>query len=1182
MRRTSINLRRVDVKLNVWLAVVICGMFLVCRVASAQVDQGTITGVVDDTSNAAIPGARVTLTDTDTGLALQSNANGSGIYVFSPVKIGNYKLTATAPGFATTDRGNLHLDLQERLNVVLVLKTGSVSETVTVNSEVPLLQTQEGSVGQVIDSKTLNDTPLNGRNWVFIAQLTAGVDPTFGGTRGSGTGDFIANGQSGEQNNFILDGVDNNSNLVDFLNGASYIIRPPPDALAQFKIQTSNYSAEFGHSAGAVVNASVKSGTNQIHGGLWEYVRNTDLDAKNWNALTNPPYHENQFGAALGFPIFKNRLFYFGDTEANRISIAQVNTLSVPTPLERTGDFSELLNKSLTGNANPIYLYVPNSGGNTDKTGQSTVNRQSCNGVANVLCPNQIDPIALKILNLYPAPAGPNAGLTYNNLVENVSQENNIYQWDQRLDYDFSQKDQAFVRFSYSHGLVDSQLPLGPTLDGSGYGGYKQSSLAENFVFSETHIFVPSLVNEVRFGYNWGYFSYLQPNANVDLAAQLGFGNVPYSPGNGGLPTTSVGGITRFGTVGFEPGEESQNVYQIQDNITKVIGNHSLKAGVQLENLRFFYSQSASERGAYNYTGTYTSSPATSISTGSGIADFLVNQMHTASITNALDINDQESYNSAYLQDDWRATPRLTLNLGVRYDFYQPYKEMSGSQSNFVVNGPLGIGFGSAVYQITAKSQQIHPVSPAFVNLLSANNVSIQYVNRDRLLNPQYLNFAPRLGFAYQLDSKTVINGGTGIFYGGLQSEGNGNLGSNYPFTVSDSIPAPSCSAGNCPSIGITIENGLESLIAGGLQNSASFPGFHATDLNPKTPYTMDYNLSFQSAFSNSLVATISYVGNLSRHIELYHAPNTAPIILPAGKSATAYLPFPGLGGTGQISYSGVGTYNSLQTKLEKQYANGLSFLATYTWAHALDDSSDAGGLQSGIGQRQRALFPDIAEFTNSAFDVRHRVTVNGNYALPFGRERAFLSHDSRLTDIALGGWSMSLTFIDQTGIPFTVTPNVGGPSNGSARAIPMRNPFAPGGSPDPSNPNAICASSTRNKINWYNPCAFANPLPGNLVPAAGITTAAGTLPFLGGVSNFIYGPGYNRANVSLFKNFATWEKQYLQFRADAFNIYNNPSYGNPSTTNDNSNGGVITTTKNLQNNTPDARFFQLSAKYVF
>lgn len=473
-------------------------VLLVSNAAWAQVDQGTITGVVQDSSGAVVPNAQVTVTNTDMGLILQGTTNGSGVYVFSPLKIGNYTVAATAKGFQTTQRENLHLDAQQRLNVVMALKPGAVSDTVTVTDEVPLLQTQSSAVGQVISTDVINNTPLNGRNWVYIAQLTAGVAPPLGNTRGSGSGDFVANGQRAEQNNFILDGVDNNTNLVDFLNGSSYVMRPPPDALSEFSLQTSNFSAEFGHSAGGVMNASIKSGTNQIHGDVWEYLRNTNLDAINWNAGPDakvPPYHQNQFGATLGLPIWKNKLFYFGDIEINRISISNPTPISVPTALMRQGNFSELLNGSLTGVGAPTLLYEPNS---------ADINQPMvCNGQQNVLCPNQINAVASRILNLYPVPNA-NSGKTYNNYIVNLGNSDNIVQWDQRLDWNIKPSDQAYARYSYLHEIKTNGLPLGPLLDGSGYGGQYDTNLAMNFMGSETHIFAPTLTNEFRFGYNWG------------------------------------------------------------------------------------------------------------------------------------------------------------------------------------------------------------------------------------------------------------------------------------------------------------------------------------------------------------------------------------------------------------------------------------------------------------------------------------------------------------------------------------------------------------------------------------------------------------------------------------------------------------------------------------------------------
>jgi len=1153
-----------------------CLLLFTTRGALAQIDQGTITGVVQDSSGAVIPNASVSLTDLDTGLVLQVKSNASGLFTFSPIKIGNYSISVSSPGFQSYTQTNLHVDVSARLNVPVSMQPGAVTQTVTVNTAPPLLQTQEGSVGQVISTQAINDTPLNGRNWVYIAQLTAGVAPPFGNTRGSGSGDFVANGQRAEQNDFVLDGVDNNTNLVDFLNGASFVVRPPPDALAEFKIQTSSYSAEYGHSAGAVVNASIKSGTNQIHGDLWEYFRNTNLDAQNWNAQTIPPYHENQFGATLGLPIIKNKLFYFGDAEANRISIGQTNVLSTPTPLMRTGDFSELLNTGLTGSAHPIYLYQPNSGGNSDPTGQSPVNRLSCNGQPNVLCANQIDSIAQKILNLYPAPNA-NAGKIYNNLVENVAQANNTWQWDQRVDWNVSAKDQAYVRYSYLHNIVNNQFPLGNILDGSGYGGGQNRNLAENFMLSESHVFTPSLTNEFRFGYNWDSVSFLQANSNTDVSAELGLGGVPFSPGLGGLPSGQIYGLTYWGSPGTSV--ESQNVYQILDNVTKIAGNHSLKFGASFQAIRFFYIYYAAPRGQYTYSGTYTSSPASQFTTGYGAADFLANQMNGAYFSKAPVVNDAEWYDSGYAQDDWRLTSKLTLNLGVRYDYFQPYKENSGSQANFVVTGPLGIGTGSGTYQIVSKAQNVS-LGTVFPSVLAQNNVAIQYVSNDRLVTAQEANFAPRIGFAYQPDNKTAVHGGFGIFYGGLQSEGNGNLGSNFPFALQASIPAPNCAAGDCPSIGVTLENGLSEQLSGGLQNFVSYPGFHATDAHIKTPYTVSYNLSAQRALSNNLVASLSYVGNFSRHLPQYYDPNTSPVLLAPGLSTQTYQPFPTLGGIGTINYSGVSTYSSLQAKLEKRYSSGLSFLATYTWAHALDDSSDAGGLESAIGDRNMKIIPVIDEYTNSDYDVRNRFTFNGNYELPFGRGRAYMNR-SGWADWVAGGWSSSLTFVAQTGTPFTVSPDIGTASGGSARAILISDPFAAGGSPDPSNPGVTCASSTRNKTNWYNPCAFANPLPGNQITSP-VTDTATAIKYLGGRSNQIYGPGYNRVNMSLFKNFPTWREQYLQFRADAFNLFNHPSLNNPSTTSNSTNGGEITGPKFFQNNTPDARFFQLALKYQF
>ena len=384
----------------------------------AQTDQGTITGLVQDPTGAAIANANVTLSNVDTGLVLKSTADGGGVYVFSPIKIGNYKVTAGAPGFGTTTETNLQLSIQQRLNVVITLKPGAAVETVNVTTETPLMQTQEGSVGQTMDTRTINSVPLNGRNWVFIAQLAAGVVPPEG-SRGAGKGDFNANGQRAEENNFILDGVDNNANVVDFYNGASFVAQPPPDALAEFKVQTSDYSAEFGHAAGAVVNASIKSGTNSFHGSLWEYLRNTAFDTYNWNdnqlkqsGAPVPAYHENQFGATFGGPLLKNKLFFFGDVQANRIAFKESgNFWSVPTARMRQGDLGELLDRTKTDN-NPVQLYYQTANAAPQPVPNNClVTSSSCTAQISGI---QVNQTALKFLNYYPTPNA-NSSKTYNN-----------------------------------------------------------------------------------------------------------------------------------------------------------------------------------------------------------------------------------------------------------------------------------------------------------------------------------------------------------------------------------------------------------------------------------------------------------------------------------------------------------------------------------------------------------------------------------------------------------------------------------------------------------------------------------------------------------------------------------------------------------------------------------------------
>ena len=1198
-----------------WMTIALAALLLApARFAVAQLDQGTITGVVQDQTGAVIGGASVTLTNLDEGLVLKSKTDSAGIYVFSPIKIGNYSVSASAAGFQTTTQTNIHLGLQQRLNVVVALKPGAATETVTVSTEEPLMQTQESSVGQTMDAQAINSVPLNGRNWVFIAQLSAGADPPEG-SRGAGKGDFNANGQRAEENNFILDGVDNNANVVDFYNGASFVAQPPPDALAEFKVQTSDYSAEFGHAAGAVINASLKSGTNQFHGSGWEYVRNTTFDTYSWNDNRTQPvpgYHENQFGATLGGPVIKNKIFLFGDAQANRIVFNETGTYSVPTALERTGDFSELLNGNLTGNP-PVQLYHQTAtAAPVPFANNCMVTSSNCTSSVAGIALNQT---ALKMLNYYPAP-NTNNGLLYNNYVATRPVSDNTFQWDARADWNIGAKDSTYSRFSYWNEVGHNAPPLGNILDGGGFGDDgKQKNLGDNFMWSETHIFSQTLTNEARFGFNYMHTGFQHPNAaNLGFAASVGFGGIPTAPLNGGLPAVTVNGISGFGSPTWSTTDEHQNVYQILDNVTKIMGNHTLKAGVSFQNIRFSTLQPQQSRGSYTYNGEYTSNLNAS-NTGYGVADFLLDMQNSGGLSNEVTNGDQRWNNAVYFQDDWRVSTKLTVNLGARWELFQPYQDVGGYQASYNMTGPMslntttGVGSGQAQYLIPTEAKSYAaPIMSQFgyTNVLAKDNINLVYTGNPRLISSQHTNFAPRVGLAWSPDGKTAVRAGFGIFYGGLESTGYWpNLGENYPFQFTGSFPSASCGTYNCPTDGITIANGFATIIANGFASNVENLTMRGSDPSVRTPYTEDWNLSLERGISNDFVATVSYVGDTSRHLQVFPDPNNPLALENPSNSTQNARPLPDFGGSSYTAYAGMSDYHSLQTKLEKRMSRGYNLLATYTWSHTLDDAPTPLGTTGDGGYRQSNLIPIQMDYSNTGYDTRQRLTFNALYELPFGRGRMYLNQ-SRIADEIVGGWSANATFVAQTGNPFSVTP--GGFKNasgvGTAYAIKTGDPFA-------TSSGAGCATKTKTRTTWFNPCSFTNPWdssdpvvdgqtnPHYIPTKAGdpntptgdttpvyVTSPAAALGYMGGKRDTVVGPGYERVNMSIFKNFNLYHEHSLEFRTDIFNLFNTPSLADPSNNGSKPNitvqGAAITGPRSLQNHAPDSRFLQLSLRYAF
>src|SRR5580700_1006353 len=795
-------------KLPLTFALVLLGLAWPLEVCG-QVDTGAISGTVKDASGGVMPGVTVTLTNEDSGQSLSTTSGSAGQYTFSPVKIGHYSVSAETSGFQKVRQKNVTVDVQQKVVVDFTLPVGQPSETVIVDAAPPALQTQEASVGQVVEARSVNDLPLNGRNFTFLAQLAAGVTQDQEDTRGLGaSGSFSANGERPAQNNYLLDGIDNNSNLVDFLNGTAYAVRPPVDAIEEFKIQTDNYSAEFGRSAGAILNATLKSGTNQFHGNAWEFLRNDDLDAANFfensGGIPKGEYRQNQFGATIGGPIKKEKTFFFMDYEGTRIRQAVPYVSTVPTALERSSGYtnlSELLGQGGTrsdvlgrtyalgqvfdpsttrpvtcGVADPVSGITVPCGSNPAGTQLGFV-REAFPG--NIIPAGRLDANAIKLLNLYPAPT---SGGLFNNFASNPALANNVDQFDVRVDHSFSQKDNIFGRLSFVENPTFIPGPFGGIADGGSFSSGDQLAKSWNSVLSETHAFSPTLINEARAGYNRIASSRLQPNANTTgIPAQFGIQGIPQADSNGGLGTFFITGLNQLGSNQFLPSIELSTTSQVTDNLTKSMGRHTIKVGFQYQRLGFNILQPPSGRGAWSYTGVYSEIPSTTggntglaqllltpiAGTVAGAADF-VGGADQVQASNIALTSMKRNYYAGYGQDDIKVTSKLTVNLGLRYEYFGELTENYGAQSNFVPSATAGAG-GTSTFYLTNKRCNT-PFSADFTAALATDNIALQCTGQAGLGNAQKTNFAPRVGFAYQIKPKLVVRGGYGIFYGGFEN----------------------------------------------------------------------------------------------------------------------------------------------------------------------------------------------------------------------------------------------------------------------------------------------------------------------------------------------------------------------------------------------------------------------------
>jgi len=1124
---------------------------------AAQKDTGGITGVVTDPSGAVVGGAKVTVTDVDRGISVTTTTTSNGEYVVRPLKIGRYNVTVELKGFKRTEVGPVTVDVQSRPEVNVQLQVGGVTEVVKVTTQGPQLQTETSDLGQVVDSNTIVTLPLNGRNFAQLALLGAGVGPSEPGSRVETSYGFSSNGARSLQNNFQLDGIDNNSDLGDVLNGSSYVIQPSVDAIAEFKVQTNSYSAEFGRGNGAVMNAVIKSGTNQFHGDAYEFFRNDVLDARNaFDEFGRQPYQQNQFGATFGGPIRKDKTFFFGDYEGLRIRQALPQLILVPTPAEIAGNFSSFLTTTpamavnLSGvttnqvavdcSGHPTYM---GEIFNNYKTQVSTLNPNGYCGVpigvsaagnpTNIFPAGLIDPLATRLSALFPAPNVNISGANFLSEPKRTEDQNNF---DIRIDNRFNDKDSIFGRFSYENQPSFIPSPFDNALDGGAFQDGYQDDSYRSVAISWSHIFSSTTINELRLGYNRINAHRFQLNYNTDVAGQLGFPGVPFEPGtnNGGLPTMSIDdGTATIGSSGYLPSIEKQNAYVIAENLTKVLGRHSLKFGTELRFIEFTILQPAQSRGSMDFASDFTDNAGAPTTGGEAYATFLLGLTDAATITNIHNVDYHRQNYAFFAQDDFRVTQKLTLNLGLRYEIFTVVKARYNELANFDF---------SCNCLILPRGQQAQ-LTPTL-----AQTIPIQRNGTPGLISPDLTNFAPRVGLAYQITNKLVLRTGYGIFYGGEENGpySNPSPGFNPPFFVTQTFAQPCFLPGANPlyAPGTGANCSIYGLPYATTHLSEGFPSYSLTNPNTptlfsessnlSTPYVMQWHLGVQYELPSQMLLDIGYAG--SHGADLYGMYNgnqaainvafcTTPPNTPANCPTAPRRPFPAVdAGIDTLRANDFSNYNALQVHLEKRMSHGLEFGVSYTYAHALDDASSAslGSLNNGDFRNQ--LEPGL-EYGNSDFDLRQRFTVNYAYQLPFGRGQAVGGNASGALNQLIGNWQVAGIVTAQTGNWFTITDAltpVSTVDGGGTVGYYETRPNVVG------NPNGKpCVAGT-----LFNTCAFVNDM---------------TYFTYGDANrNIVRGPGLQNWDFSIFKMFPIGEQRRFEFRTEFFNIWNheNPLLG--------------------------------------
>ncbi len=1068
------------------------GIFAILFAWNAFAQSARITGRVTDVTGAVVPGTLITVTSASTGAERKVTTNQEGYYTVPLLLPGEYRVSIDHPGFKPITRSGVILDVDQRAELDFTLQVGGVTERIEVQAAATQLNTVEGSQGQVIENRRIVELPLNGRNYDELALLSAGTAQPLSGARFGG---FSSGGMRDTQNSFLLDGVDNNPVELAGAQRRSEMVQPSIDAIQEFKVQTNAFAAEYGRAMGSVVNVTTKSGSNELHGSVFEFLRNEKLDAKNFfdPPGPKPPFKRNQYGFAVGGPVFlpklfngKNRVFFFTDYEGTKIRVTSTDKRTIPTLGMRTGDFSDLLTQR------NFAIVDPKTGNPFD---------------GNLIPRDRIDTVARTLINLYPAPQNSSVG---SNFVYQSPANQDWSKFDVRSDVNLGSKDNAFWRISKQNQTVPASLALPPPAFGG--GSLDQSTIGINTGATWNHIWKPNLIMSIRAAWNYGFFTRDNPaQAHGELLNQKygikgGTDTIP-----GGFSQMTITGYQALGIGANNPVVRDSQNRQLTGDVVWTHGAHTFKFGAgMLRSQNNIFNIRNEVIGPFQFNGRYTKD---------GMADFLMGMSSQVTWSTRLQVNLRGWNIGSFAQDDWKITPNLTLNLGVRHELVLPWEDRRNRMGVF-----------------DDWTDPNHPV------LIHAGSLSSGRYDR-AMVATDFNNFMPRIGFAYKLGRRTVLRGGYGVFYAYIEPYGDaewliGNPPDAFGVTIASSPTVPALILANGPLPGALTLAKATGVTLTSIERQAN------------SPYGQQWNFNIQRELGADWMLEVGYAGSRGTHIESRYDDNYSPPGIGnldlKRRYTSAVIPGTGLvispGAIYGFHFDGNSIYHALVNRLEKRFSNGFTLLLSYTFSKAIGDICG----NAAAGDTTNCGYQDLrnlrAERSVDNIDVPHRFVGSGVYELPFGRGHRFGSALPRAVDAVFGGWSIGSIITRASGRPYNIV-NQGNPANTGTFNVVSR-------------PNVVgdpYSGFTRSIDADFNVAAF------QATPQFALGSAG---------RNILRQRSFFNWDFSTHKEFPLRERLRLQFRFEAFTFTNTPRFGQANAVFKTNTIGQITnadTPRNLQ-----------------